>query len=56
MRPEPELARHDVFLTVNDLEVVGGNDFETALRGMDRIGAYKTRLFKRDGALPKPND
>jgi len=50
-------ARHDVFLTVNDLEVVGGNDFETPMRGLDRIGRDETRaLSKREGALPKPND
>jgi hypothetical protein len=50
-------ARYDVFLTMNDLEDVSGNDLEVALRAMDRISRYEGRaLSKRKQALRKSND
>jgi hypothetical protein len=50
-------ARYDVFLTMDDLEDVSGNDLEVALRAMDRISRYEGRaLSKRKQALRKSND
>jgi hypothetical protein len=39
-------ARYDLFLTMNDLEDVGGNDVENALRGMDRITGTRRWLCR----------
>jgi hypothetical protein len=50
-------ARHDVFLKMDNLEDVSGNDFEIALSAMDRISRYERRaLSKRRRALRKSNE
>jgi hypothetical protein len=51
-------ARHNVFLTLGDLENANGNDFEVAMRAMDRISRYERKaLSKRKRALRKlPSD
>jgi DNA repair protein RadC len=36
-------ARHDVFKTMHDLGNASSNDFESALRAIDRIGRYERR-------------
>ena len=40
-------ARHQVFLTVNNLENAKAGDFEKALRAMNSIGRYEMRAFSR---------
>jgi hypothetical protein len=40
-------ARHDVFLTLSDLENANGNDFEIAMRAMDRISRYENRALSK---------
>jgi hypothetical protein len=48
------MARYDIFLTMDDLENVSGNDLEVALRAMDKISRYEKRAFsKRKQALSK---
>jgi hypothetical protein len=50
-------ARHDVFLTLGDLENANGKDFEIAFRAMDRISRYEKRaLSRRKQALRKSRD
>src|SRR5665213_2093800 len=40
-------ARHDVFLTMQDLENVSGNDFDNALCAMERISRYERRAWSK---------
>ena len=48
------MARYDIFLTMDDLENLSGNDLEVALRAMDKISRYEKRAFsKRKQALSK---
>ena len=50
-------ARYEVFLTIADLENASGNDFENALRAMDKINRYERRaLSKRRRAMSKSKD
>lgn len=41
-------TRYEVFLRMHDLENVIDNDFEKALRAMDKISRYETRAFSRN--------
>jgi hypothetical protein len=50
-------ARHDVFLTLGDLENANGNDIEIAICAIERINRYEKRASsKRKQALRKSND
>jgi len=40
-------ARYEVFLTMDDLENTGSNDFEKALHAMGKISRYETRAFSK---------
>jgi hypothetical protein len=47
-------ARHDVFLTLGNLENTNANDFAIAMCAMDRIGRCEKRAFsKRKRVLRK---
>jgi hypothetical protein len=50
-------ARHDVFLTLGDLENANGNDIEIAICAIERINRYEKRASsRRKQALRKSND
>jgi hypothetical protein len=50
-------ARHDVFLTLGDLENANGNDIEIAICAIERINRYEKRASsRRRQALRKSND
>jgi hypothetical protein len=50
-------ARYEGFLAIANLENASGNDFENALRAMDKINRYQRRaLSKRRRAMSKSKD
>jgi hypothetical protein len=50
-------ARYEVFLTIDDLENSGVDDFERVLHAIDKISRYEMRaLSKRKQALRKSNN